>query len=1251
MPHDRDLASHAPRGPDDGLNFFQRRRKRTGTSFLADALVAATSGPAAVVTALGSGVAGIGRALLPRNIEPRFLRTVQEGLAQRSQDVSEAGFKASVPIALASRLGAEALAIAAPISAARGASVVGRTAAATGIVRGVGTGVTTAGRVIRPGVELTRGGAILSSTPSAVVQAFSGPQASTVGALGQFAEEGSRTREIAEGIAESTPLRVLSEFGVDVVLGGVLDVAGRAISRLRKADEVIADAARFKNQGAEVPEGALPATRAVERTPLGPERQLAAPKDLTEDPLATLRSIEERNLGPGSDALIEVEIPGGRIPLWEIEIREAERFRGGLTETLPNTRENARRTLAELLGEDSELLRPRGRGGRRPRGVPDPEGYLVQFKAFGVDNGMLARIFRRYEEGLASGAIPEKVRVGAAETTNAGKLMGFDEITRAMMNPNLDDVMLKSLAVNFQDNARKLQNGITLMENLRLKANDPRIPVAESDKIIKQVDALEQQIARWEVEQDTYTRIYVSGASQFGRNLASLKQAANDTVDELFWNYKLSRIAGRELMPDEIGRMQTALKAIENEADKTLLLALAEELAPTIKVFRAFGATPVTAWGALGNPLITGTVGGVIGGVTSEDHPLIGALTGAVLGTGVALNGAVGLNRIRRAGLLTGGRTQARNFLSNAAEAGLRHIERPFAAGADKLASLMASRMTGGRSDAVIRTRVGWGNGLGAASRRGAAGGMRKAWRVMRGTDTLDTGIEAGGAGVDVWKRKWDELSTGRAQKFENPLLESAVSTVFRLQGAADAPWRHAAFWESAVEQAEIAARRQNIPANQKRQWIDNYIDNMASETVVLAKIDSEEAVFLQRNRIAEGLNKFEGFLSRTADAGGKGSTTSAFARDALTFIVPFRRTPLNVVARLAERIPPLSFLFVGKRGLDLVGFLKSIDADGAFDLAELTRLQKEFATSSGRMAGGAMMTLLGYKLAEMGLMSGGWPASSRERDLWQQQNKTPDSILWNDNWHRMTGISPTGNLMAFGASYFQRIGDGMEEAAIGAVSSVPRTIVEQSFLRGFKEMLDGLTEDQANPQKILGTAAGSFVPTLVADVAQSIDPALRRGEGIGEGIARRIPFLTGAAAQRQDALGRDITVGDRIGRMIDPTMRREQPTDRVMVLARRFGLVFPTASQASGETEARFRRRNAIEGRELQSAAADMFDSDRFRDLDQAGKQLALSTLSGQVRGTLRDRDMEPPSSWTSAVNTAIGSARRRRRTEERER
>jgi hypothetical protein len=1251
MPHDRDLASFStPRDPDRP-GFFERRRQRTGRSFLADALVAAGSGPAAFVTSIGAGLAGITRAAIPSRFEPQILKDVQTGLARRSELVSRQGFRASAPIALGSRLAAEAVGIAAPIGVARGSSVVGRTAAATGLTRGVAGGVTTAGRTIRPGVELTRRGAILSSTPTAVIQAFAGEEASTVGALGQFAPEGSRTREVTETIARSTPLRVASEFGLDVVLGGVLDVAGRAISRLRKADEVIADAARFRNQGADPPDGILAAETGIERTPLGPERQLAPPK--TEiDPLATLREIQDRPLAAGSDALGEVELPF-RARLADIELDEAKRFRGGVSERLPNNRENAQQTLEDILGEDSAILR--GRGGRRPKGVPDPAGYAIQFKAFGADNGMLARIFRRYEEGLASGAIPAKVEVGAEATTNAGKLMGFDEITKALLNPNLDDIMMKSLATNFMDNARKLENAIVLMEEIRHVANAPRTPIAEGKRLIAQADAIEQNIARWNVEQDTYARIYVSGASQFGRNLASLKQTANQTVDPLFWEYKLSKIAGRALTIDERGRMQIALKAVEQEADRSLLIALGEELAPSIKVFRSFGAKPVTAWAALGNPLITATTGAVVGAATSEDDWVTGALTGAVLGGGIALNGAVGINRLRRAGLLTGGRTQARNFLSNAAEGGLRHIERPAAAGADRLASLVASAMTGGRSDAVIRTRLGWNQGMGRASARGAKGGLRKAIRVMSGRDTLDTGIEAGGAGVDVWKRKWDELASGRAQEFENPFLESVVSGIFRLQGAADAPFRFAAFWESIQEQAVILHKRLGTASNEVDAAVRKLVDNPSDDMIQLAKVDSEEAVFLQKNVIAEALNKMEGFLARrAAGEGGVKSTTAAFARDALTFIVPFRRTPLNVVARLAERLPPTAILFTGKRAFDLISFLKTIDADSAFDVAELARLQKKFATSASRMAGGALMTFLGYKLAEMGLMSGGWPSSSREKALWRQQGKTPDSILFNGAWHRITGISPTGNLMAFGASYLQRLeeeGGNEIRAGIAAGASVPRTIVEQSFLRGFKEVINGLTEEQSNPQRILGRAAGSFVPTIVADIAQAVDPALRRGEGVGEGIARRIPGLTGAAARLQDPLGRDIDVDDRLGRMIDPTMRRREPTDRVMRLARRFGLVFPTARRASDESEAGFRRRNRIEGRELQIAAADMFDSDRFRDLDSAGKQLALRSLSNQVRGRLRDNDLEPPNSWTSAVNTAIGSAFQRRRREEQER
>lgn len=1043
-----------------------------------------------------------------------------------------------------------------------------------------------------------------------------------------------RSQEISRIGFEANPfLSIPSRLGTEVLgiattgalLKGPQAVSGAArattpISRGARAlglAEDVGTGARLTGRGAllqSVPLASIQAAGSPEASTAGaiasitPESQVGrVAADVAEDPLLRIASEAGLDLGLG----VALEGIG----------RGVRALRGGTdvtptrSATGPTTRREARQRLAAYVGEDAPLM---GRT-RRPPGVHDPEGYAVQFTKFGATDEIQQKIFQHYNAMLEAGAIPAKVRVSAEETLDAARQFGFDDIKKGWITKRLDDVMLASIRVNYADNFGKLENAVRQMSRIMDELDAP-VPPANAPMLRRTLDQLELSVARFEAENDFYLRAFVEGASQRGRDLASLRHQASGSSDPIYWRYKLNRVmGGRDFLPEEEVLFRDAIGELRG-GNILPMMELAEQVAPKIELFRG----PIQA-------IALPSAGVLIGAGVSPDNPVAGAVIGGTIGFNAALTGDAFV-QLRRAGLLTGGRTQARNFLSNAMEGFLRHAESPAAAMADRLANNYAGHL----ARDIGRTRLFQPVARFEAGAGGAMRGIRKMVNVIRGKDVLESGLEADTA----WMAKLDLLRNGAAT-FNNRLADSYTGFIFRLQGAADAPFRFAAFWESIQEQATILAKGDGAA---RQALIDQPLDDM----VITAIRDAEEATFRSQNFLSNAVGQADRVIQTAADAGNLGAKAAGVG---LGFTVPFRRTPANVLFRIFERAPITSWVNVAGKFGEFRQLLKAAD----IDITELRRAQRAFSTAAGRSAGGtALAALVGFRLAEAGLMSGALPDDSTERQKWQQQGKTPESVMIGGRWRRLTGISPIGNIIAIGAQIYHDLHDPELEtpgqriwsgAATGA-----RAFMEQSFLRGPREVIEAIEGGGGTAtQRAVGAMAGSVVPTAVADVAAAMDPTLRESTGVVKGIGSRIPGVRQTLPARQDVFGEDIqltdTPGQAAARLVDPFLSRSPPEGFVDQVLIDNDLRVPTTRIGAtvsnlDETPEEFSRRNRVEGRELRRALADMFRGDRWRRLPREDRQEAVRSLSTSVRRYIRSNDLNAKDSWGLEISRALRNA-----------
>jgi hypothetical protein len=114
------------------------------------------------------------------------------------------------------------------------------------------------------------------------------------------------------------------------------------------------------------------------------------------------------------------------------------------------------------------------------------------------------------------------------------------------------------------------------------------------------------------------------------------------------------------------------------------------------------------------------------------------------------------------------------------------------------------------------------------------------------------------------------------------------------------------------------------------------------------------------------------------------------------------------------------------------------------------------------------------------------------------------------DQWRRMTQLQPIAAQLAFGARLAQSLEEGNDWLGSGAAAmfGAARTVLDSPFLQGVSNIVGALEEPNAGQRAkryVRGLASAS-VPAIVRDMAEAVDPTIRRPETTGEAIRARIP-------------------------------------------------------------------------------------------------------------------------------------------------
>tara|TARA_B000000609_G_C24182380_1_gene360122 strand:- start:1157 stop:5518 length:4362 start_codon:yes stop_codon:yes gene_type:complete len=435
--------------------------------------------------------------------------------------------------------------------------------------------------------------------------------------------------------------------------------------------------------------------------------------------------------------------------------------------------------------------------------------------------------------------------------------------------------------------------------------------------------------------------------------------------------------------------------------------------------------------------------------------------------------------------LLSGIPTQAVNFGSNAIVAGFRPVE----------AYAQAAISAGRRKDPDRRLSFSEANGTAFATIYGLRDALKTAGKVLYNPDLV--------------KDPNTKLELAR-QKSINTKLKvfgyDIIGDTIRLPGrgllAGDVFFKQLAYNQNVYGKAFDIAGKEGIkdPIKFMKRVNSLVMDHRKNPTAGVLGKDFEE-IALERGRYQTFTNNL-------------GPTGRSFQRQlngplkALKFVVPFVRTPVNIVKYYLERSP--------------AGVVNAFRKQGA-----------ERDAAIARTLLGTGLAYLAYDLASEGKIVGGGPIDRQERRLWlQDRSNVPYSFKTSDGKsYEFFRFEPTAMIFGIAADVQQimdeiyrnpefygedgkllqdKLGTLLFDMVIGLTNSLQRNLTDKTFFRGITDLVSAIdSETPTGIETYVNNFLGSFVPTMFRNINDVNDPYLRDSRQALDKIMDDLPFFS----------------------------------------------------------------------------------------------------------------------------------------------
>lgn len=467
-----------------------------------------------------------------------------------------------------------------------------------------------------------------------------------------------------------------------------------------------------------------------------------------------------------------------------------------------------------------------------------------------------------------------------------------------------------------------------------------------------------------------------------------------------------------------------------------------------------------------------------------------------------------------------------------------------------------------------------------------------KGWRTVEGPNPAAVTKAVHEAGTRGIKEAYEVMKKGATSselaKFDitkehnsgSQILNTYINFVRRTTSAGDRPFRVYAYERTLAERMRLAG-------------VDKPTEAMRLESIA----DAETLTFNNRTILAD----VWGVAKKYAENRGPVGKTFAFGMDR---IVPFPRTPSAIIQRVLD----YSGVGIPKAYARLI----KTTIDKKFTPAD----QRYIAQNMGRATVGLSIISLGYLMAKNGLATGTYQENPSARNVDDAADRPPAAVMLGDRWYTVP-FSPIGNLFSIGATLWRESTRPLNEEAkrpwnIAKIGV--ETVLDQPMLQGASDFFEAMKSPEGKGERLLGSMAGTAVPTIINDLGTATDSARRdtRADStlgaIAKGVAGRLPGVRNLLPQRTDVLGTKQTQPPTMA--IDPTLSRpaKEKYDPVLreLVVNKVGV--GSVQRQKGETPEVYRLRSQFVGKIIQAKLSEIIQRPEYGRLpNEETKRLIL--------------------------------------------
>ena len=432
-----------------------------------------------------------------------------------------------------------------------------------------------------------------------------------------------------------------------------------------------------------------------------------------------------------------------------------------------------------------------------------------------------------------------------------------------------------------------------------------------------------------------------------------------------------------------------------------------------------------------------------------------------------------------------------------------------------------------------------------------------QAWRQLFTGKGLAQPIATGAAGTAA--RTMDKV-----RLLSEGTLGIAPEVMFRLLQLGDAPARRMAQARLLSEQAQLRGLRGEALKRAVRFPLQEEVDKIAQEAA--------EAVYQQDTQLSRGIKWLTGLIPGYLEniPGPAGKAAAGAARAGITAVIPYQKTPTNVIDEILEyAIPEYSFVKglaeqgQGKFRSAKLKFAKSIVGWGIGNVADML-------SNAGVITSGASKSekVRDVQLASEGSKMLNLTGSQRFMESGERQETRPGDTLVS-----LERLGVVGAIMSTRNAARQATEGGSGSVGEAWAATLPQTLkfgFEQSFLRNMNSLLGAISRGEAKDidswlANYYSALSSAVIPNQVSAYSRYLsrnmpdkmmakdipgsDFATKSLNIFKEVIKRKLPRDAGDIASRINVWGQPIPqtpegVDPFIYNFIDPTKTRKATYD-----------------------------------------------------------------------------------------------------------